>query len=159
MNHVEKITQAYSLTPWRRQLQMIGLFLAVLVVGALIAGIYLNVTAKAATVGRQIQQYRLQKEKLEQDIADMQSQLAYLESSVVMEKRALEMGFRPASSAEIRYVVVPGYSGRQRATLASPPQNFVPVTPAVPAAFRQSLFDWIGEKLFFPPAKIGSDLP
>jgi hypothetical protein len=89
----------------------------------------------------------------------MQSQLAYLESSVVMEKRALDMGFRPANSTEIRYIIVPGYAGRQGATLASPPQNFVPVMPAVPAAFSQSLFDWIGEKIFLPPVKVGSDLP
>ena len=91
MNQVQKFTQAYSLTPWRKQIQGIGLFLAILVVGALVAGVYLNVTARAATVGRQIQRHRNRIEELEQDIADKESKLASLTSSVVMERRAQEM--------------------------------------------------------------------
>ena len=51
----QNLTQAYRLTPWRSQLQIIGMFLLILVMIALVAGIYLNVTARAATIGRQIQ--------------------------------------------------------------------------------------------------------
>jgi len=159
MNQVQKFTQAYSLTPWRKQIQGIGLFLAILVVGALVAGVYLNVTARAATVGRQIQRHRNRIEELEQDIADKESKLASLTSSVVMERRAQEMGFRPAAFSEILYMEVSGYSGRQSVTLASPPKNFVSVSPSLSPAFTQSLFDWIGEKVSLSPVNSGNDLP
>jgi cell division protein FtsL len=159
MNQVQKITQAYSLTPWRKQVQGIGLFLAILVVCALTAGIYLNVTARAATVGRQIQRLRNQIEEVEQNIADKESKLASLTSAVEMERRAQELGFRPARFDEIVYIEVPGYTGRHSVTLASPPQNFAPVSPALSPAFTQSLLDWIGEKIFMPPVKAGNDLP
>ncbi len=46
MERVYGLTQAYSQAPWRKQLQLIGIFLVVLVFFALVAGIYLSVTAR-----------------------------------------------------------------------------------------------------------------
>jgi hypothetical protein len=53
MDRVQSLTQAYSQAPWRKQMQIIGLFLLVLVLTALV-GIYLSVTARAAAVGRDL---------------------------------------------------------------------------------------------------------
>lgn len=50
-----KLDQAYEQTPWRRQIQAIGIFMLVVVVVALVAGINLIVTSRAATYGREIQ--------------------------------------------------------------------------------------------------------
>jgi len=159
MNHLSRITQAYPQTPWRKQLQGIGTFLAVLVVCALITGIYLNVTSRAATIGRQIQIDRHKIISLELDIADKQSQLAYLTSAVEMERRASEMGFRPSTSDEILYILVPGYEERPRAVLASSPQSFVAIAPRLSPAFTQSLLDWIRQEVALPAASIGNIKP
>ena len=59
MEQVKQFKQAYSQTPWRKQLQVIGAFLLVVVVSALVAGIYLSVTSQAATLGRQIQDMQI----------------------------------------------------------------------------------------------------
>ena len=88
MDRAIKFTQAYYQTPWRKQLQRIGLFLAFLVVCALVAGVYLSVNSRAAGIGRQIQYDRELIDKLEKQIADQQSQLAILTSAAEMEKRA-----------------------------------------------------------------------
>jgi cell division protein FtsL len=152
MKRVSKINQAYDQTPWRKQLQWIGSFLVILVVFALIAGIYLNVNARAATIGREIQNYHLQIDELENTIADQQSQLALLTSAAEMEGRALDMGFRYANSDEILYLVVEGYNGRTPAVLAVESNTFVSAIPtSLSPAFSQSLFDWLRSKLSLTP--------
>jgi hypothetical protein len=107
--NVQNITQAYSQAPWRKQVQWIGSFLLVLVFVCLIAASYLNVTARAATAGREIQDMQVgqvetastkpdQKdyhsiEELKRRGADLQAQLAYLLSEDTMQKRAKGLGF------------------------------------------------------------------
>jgi len=160
MNRVIKINQAYSLTPWRKQLQFIGLFLVVLVVFGLIAGVYLNVNARAASIGRQIQNYHLRIDELEQAIADQQSQLALLTSASEMEKRALDLGFRQATTEEILYLVVDGYTSRRPVVLASE-STMVPAvtTPVLSPAFNQSLLEWVAQELSIPPLVFGRSIP
>jgi len=160
MDRVLKINQAYSLTPWRKQLQIIGLFLVVLVVFALIAGVYLNVNARAATIGRQIQNYHQEIEELEFLIADQQAQLAILTSASEMEKRAQDLGFHPATTEEILYIQVAGYNGRTAAVLASESFSNVPASPAVvPPAYTQSLLDWVTQELSLAPFVYGRSRP
>jgi cell division protein FtsL len=161
MDRVQKINQAYSLTPWRKQLQRIGMFLVVLVVFALIAGVFLNVNARAATIGRQIQNYRNRMDELDKEIANQQSQLALLTSASGMEQRASALGFRHAYSDEILYMVVDGYNGRTPAVLASEIKIFTPSqsTPVLSSAFTQSLFDWIQQEFSLPPVLLESVRP
>jgi cell division protein FtsL len=60
MEQVHRLTkQAYSQLPWRSQTQLIVVFMLVVVAAALIAFIYLNTTAQAATIGRQIQELQV----------------------------------------------------------------------------------------------------
>jgi hypothetical protein len=60
MEHVRKLTkQAYSQAPWRSQTQLIVVFMLMVVTTALVAFIYLNTTAQAATIGRQIQEMQV----------------------------------------------------------------------------------------------------
>ncbi|MCJ7703153.1 MAG: hypothetical protein MUO62_16345 [Anaerolineales bacterium] len=160
MDKVLKINQAYSLTPWRKQYQLIGLFLVVLVVFGLIAGVYLNVNARAATIGRQIQNDRNRIDELENSIADHQSQLAILTSASVMEIRARAMGFREANADEIIYIVVEGYNGRQPVAIASEARTFTAASiPMLSPAFTLSLFDWVQQELSLPEVTIRRTTP
>ena len=60
MEHVRKLTkQAYPQAPWRSQTQLIVIFMLAVVASALVAFIYLNNTAQAATIGRQIQEMQI----------------------------------------------------------------------------------------------------
>ncbi len=141
------LTQAYSQVPWRKQIQVIGLFLLVLVFSAVVSGIYLSVTARAATVGREIQYLQGEIEKNKQVNLDMQSQLAQLTSSAVMESRAVAMGFEPVEKDQPLYLVVPGYQGRQQIVLAPPPGPVKAGTPTLPPDFSESLVDWLQQRV------------
>jgi cell division protein FtsL len=158
MNSVQRFTQAYNQAPWRKQVQWIGLFLLVLIMGALVAGIYLSVTARASTVGRGIQDMRLEIEKIERDIEDLETDLAYILSNTQMQERAIELGFRPAEPGEAVFVVVPGYVKPEVVSLAQPSGPVIHrSTPALPADYTQSLFDWLRERVFEPAAPLARD--
>ena len=49
------LLQAYKQAPWRTQIQRVGAFLLVVVVIAVIAGLYLNISGQSAATGRRIQ--------------------------------------------------------------------------------------------------------
>ena len=106
MENFRNITQAYSQAPWRNQLKFIGLFLLLVVFIALVAGIYLDVTARAATMGREILIMQKEIDLLELEIADTKTQLAYVTSSTEMENRALSLGFQPVEIDQAMYLVV-----------------------------------------------------
>ncbi|HBX68069.1 MAG TPA: hypothetical protein DEH25_01415 [Chloroflexi bacterium] len=150
MNRVLKITQAYSQTPWRKQVQGVGSFLAILVLGLVIAIIYVNVSAEAATVGLDIQELQITVEALDRSIADKEAKLAYITSAVEMEKRAEKMGFQAITPGQALYLVIPGYSGRTAAVLAPPSAPAQVQTVALSPDYSISLVDWIKKQLYLP---------
>lgn len=157
MDRVQNLTQAYSQAPWRKQMQLVGLFLLVLVFIALIAGVYLNVTARAATVGRDIQGMQAVIDDYEQANEDLQSQLASLTSAAEMERRASDMGFVSIDKEQPLYLVVPNYTGRQPVTLAPASGPVVAGAPMLPPEYTESLFEWLRKQVFqwsFPFLKV-----
>ena len=160
MARTRKNNQAYVQKPWRRQLQWVGLFLAVLIFIGLIAGINLRVNAEAATTGRKIQLARITVKKLENEITDQQALIAELTSASAMDLRAKELGFNLAASDEITYIVVEGYDGRSPARLASDGRLFVQTTTTqLPPEFTQTLFELFLEKLSVAQSFIGNKAP
>jgi hypothetical protein len=149
MENVTQIVQKVRQAHWRVQRQWIGLFLLGIVAVSMVAGLYLNVTVRATLAGREIQ--LLQSNLLDdrRNISDLESQLAKLTSVVAMQKRAEEMGYRPATQEDFTYVTVPGFS----------PQNVVdmsrediegqsqPKQAVILSEYTESLFDWITRQL------------
>jgi cell division protein FtsL len=154
MYRVQNITQAYSQAPWRKQLQWIGLFMLALIMLAMVAGIYLSVSAQASTVGREIQIMYADMEVNRRNIENMESQIAFLVSNAEMEKRADKLGFTPVAADEIFYILVPGYIKPDQATIAEPPGATPPIIPTVSPEYTQSLFDWLTERVFDPASPL-----
>jgi hypothetical protein len=164
MENIHQLTHAYSQAPWRRQMYMIGVILLFLVCAAIVAGIYLNVTARAAAVGRQIQEMQVRVygyhyltddagesyvpiEELEQRIADLTSQLAYLTSYSILQERVKDLNLIPIQADHIDYMEVPGYVERQTTSLAPPPAPVVVNASAIDPEFKESLFDWVADQV------------
>lgn len=138
-----RIIQAYKQAPWRKQLQWSGTFLLVLVIVVLTAGLYLNISARAATAGLEIQSLEAEKEDLNRNMADLRNQLAYLTSDGQMAKRAKDLGFRRKDVAESLFLVIPGYTGRKLALLAPPPGLDMITQPIIKPAYTESLWEWL----------------
>ena len=75
----------------------------------MIAALYLDVTARAAVAGREIQEMRFEITTIQRANADLETRLANLTSTVEMQRRALELGYRPVKPGELDYVAVPGF--------------------------------------------------
>ncbi|MBN2146289.1 MAG: hypothetical protein JW726_02830 [Anaerolineales bacterium] len=164
MENVRKFTQAYTQAPWRKQTEGIGLFMLALVVVALVAGIYLNITARATAIGREIMEMQILMygyhnlttelksgtmpiEELYQNIADLEAQLAHLTSYEVMDARARQLGLEPAAPEAMIYMEVEGYTEPQPSVMAPPAVPMVVSAAGVPSEFNQPLFTWLGEQL------------
>jgi len=167
MEQVQQLTQAYKLAPWRKQLQVIGAFMLVVVVAAVVAGIYLNVTARANALGREIQQMQVRMEgphlvteaidnsngqdtmtieEIEIQITDLRTRVAYLTSEEVMREKALKLGFKDVDPKEADYMEVQGYHNNALVQLAPPAGPVSAATVVLPDSYRESLID-LGKKL------------
>ncbi|MEW6400855.1 MAG: hypothetical protein AB1649_03590 [Chloroflexota bacterium] len=137
---------AYKVAPWRIQRQWIGSVLLAVVIFAMIAALYLDVTAKAVIAGREIQDMTAAIAESEQVSADLLTQLAALTSSSVIEQRAEALGFQPMEPEAVEYVVVPGYvAPTPEIRVAAPlPQLSA---PSIPPEYTQSLLDWFDDAI------------
>jgi cell division protein FtsB len=147
MERLENFAQTYSQAPWRKQLQIIGLFFSALVFLALVAGIYLNVSARAATTGREIQELQRTHEEVVREIEDLRSRLALVRSSSEMRTRATDMGFELVEPDQMVYLKVPGYGERQTPSLAPYSERIIVSAPSVPPEYTESLLSWIKRQL------------
>lgn len=147
MNNAQQLISAYAEAPWRKQLQFIGLFSLGLVLIALVASLYLVVSAQAATYGREIQQMQYEIQEYQRQNADLQSLLAVLTSAENMDARSRELGLLPATPEQIVYLSVEGYIPRQPATFAPTEPSAAVTDPRFMPEFDQPLFSWVSEQL------------
>jgi cell division protein FtsL len=152
MQRLADIAQSYTQAPWRKQLQFIGLFSLVLVLIALVASIYLNISARSAAVGRDIQSMQKRIDEIDQEIEDLQSELAFMMSADEMEERTNEMGFYPLSSDQLVYMTIPGYVERLPAVIAPYSGRVVVGAPVLPPEYTESVFDWLKRQVVQLPA-------
>ena len=141
-----QLIHAYKQAPWRVQRQYVGAFLLIVIAAAMIAALYLQVTARAARAGREIQEMRVQITAVQRANADLDTQLARLTSSAEMQRRAQALGYRPVKPGELHYVPIPGYVPPEPAILrtAADVQYFPEPRPA---AYTQSLIEWFDERI------------
>lgn len=154
MENFRDLTQVYSQAPWRKQLKFIGLFLLLVVFVALIAGVYLDVTARAATMGREILIMQEEIDSLEITIADLETQLAFITSSSNMESRAQTLGFQSVQKDQAMFLIVPGYVTRVDSNMAPPLESLTTVPASLPPDFTESLFDWLGKNILPPVDRV-----
>jgi len=144
--NVNHYIHAYKIAPWRVQRQWIGNALLAVVIFAMVASLYLNITSQTAIAGREIQDLTYAISISQQGSEDLQTHLASLTSSNAMETRARALGFRPMEKDEREYLVVPGYTPPQRFELSAPSQLQLSIL-TIPPEYNESLLDWMEIRL------------
>ena len=135
----------YQDVPLRFQKQWISSFLTIVVVLGLVAGLYLNVTARTAIAGREIQSLEAEIVTNERVNADLQTEIATQLSNTTLEQRALAAGVVPLQRADLEYLVVPGYFPSQGANMTTTAAN--PDVLAMSPEFSESLLSWIARQM------------
>lgn len=141
-----RIIHAYKQAPWRVQRQWISAFLLILIGAGMVAALYLDVTARTTLAGREIQKLRFDIIATERSNADLETQLADLTSTAVMQRRAIELGYRPVKPGELDYVIVPGYV-QPKPEILSETENTPPHTFTLPMEYSQSLLEWLNNRI------------
>lgn len=146
MMRIESITHAYNQVPWRKQVGTLVLFLLILVFAALVAGLYLNVTARATTVGSEIQESLGEIARLERENNGLKAYLAGLNSVESMQARAIQLGFEPVQTDQAIYLLVPGYLPSQPVEIAPGYDTQVVSAQVIPAEYTEPLLPWLRRK-------------
>jgi len=141
-----QLIHAYKQAPWRVQRQYVGVFLLAVVGMSMIAALYLEVTARTAAAGREIQEMRVEITTIQRVNADLETQLAKLTSSAEMERRAVDLGYRPVRPGELDYVAVPGFIEPEPAILRAAVDVTDFATP-IPSEYTQSLIEWFDDRI------------
>lgn len=141
-----QIIHAYRQAPWRVQRQWVGAFLLFVIGAAMVAALYLDVTARAAMTGREIQELRVQITTVQRENADLETRLADLTSSAAMQRRAIELGYRPVQPGELDYVAVPGFVPPEPEILLAA-KDATLREESLPIEYTQSLLEWFGERI------------
>lgn len=141
-----QIIHAYKQAPWRVQRQWVGAFLLALIVMAMVAALYLDVTARAAVAGREIQELRLVITAIQRVNADLETQRANLTSTAMMQQRALELGYRPVKPGELDYLPVPGFIIPEPGILLAA-EDVTWAERILPPEYTQSLIEWFDEQI------------
>ena len=144
----KKLTQAHQQKPWRTQIKRLGFILLVLVVTVLTFFMNLNFTSRAAHAGVQIRLLESEREALIRTIAAKRTDLAMLTSATVMRERARELGFVPATRADIEYLYIPDYIGKEIQPITIPPSVGQKERNYITPAFTQSIWDWLYQGTF-----------
>jgi cell division protein FtsL len=143
-----QIIHAYKQAPWRVQRQWVGVFLLAVIGVAMVAALYLDVTARTAVTGREIQELRIQITTVQRENADLETRLADLTSTAAMQRRALELGYRPVQPGELDYVAVPGFAPPEPAILLAAIDSTLQ-KQGLPNEYTQSLLEWFDDRIKF----------
>lgn len=149
--------QAYKEAPWRVQVKRIAAFLSAMIAIAIVAGLYLNITAQTAAAGVEARKLEKQRDKLMRQNSDLRTQLGFMSSRVEMERRARELGYEPVNPDQLEYMVIEGYPGRDSIRLASPPSPLQTSRPLLKPDYTQSLGEWLMNKMASLPGREGEE--
>ena len=147
MNRIDNFSKIFAQAPWRKQSQIAGLILVIVIFITLFAAVYLHISARTAEVGRQIQVMQNDIDELDRQIEDMKSQMAFIESSDEMEKRANALGFKPVQVDEITFLSVPGYMEPPAFGFRLYSSETTQDSRGQPPEYTESLFDWIKRRM------------
>jgi hypothetical protein len=145
MNNVTDLVNKYRQAPWRVQRQWLGLFLLGIVAVAMVAALYLNVTARAALAGREIQLLRAEIDAHKLENANLETRLAILTSSETMRRRAEGLGLGPVEAEEVIYVAVEGYVPPASVDMSQ--RTSAAETAVILPEYTESLFEWFTSQL------------
>ncbi len=135
------LQHALRRTPWRTQRQALALAALAFFVAIIIGALYLAQAAAVATLGRQLEERIVVRNRLEQTNEQLRMEIARLQSMARLFERARELGFVLAERGDIEYLVIPGYDPAARA--ANVP---LPAAPTAVPVYDESFLGWLQQQ-------------
>lgn len=143
----ESLIQAYSNSPRRQKLQILGGFFLTLVVLAMLLISYLVVSARAVSKGRELQRAKDVLDELVYLNVNYRSKISEFMQFDDLEVRADELGFRAPYPGEVFYVELAGFSlesGQARVVGSDTQTAKIDVNLL---EYHETLFQWVGRQI------------
>ena len=147
----KRLLYAYQQSPWRTQIQWVGLFLLAFVLITAVLSVYLNISAKAAIAGRNIQYLENDIDDVNNEISDLRTELALAKSLEERMAKLEDVHFKTLDPLQAIYLEVPGYQPDDNIVLASPSVNTIKETPIVKSTYKISLWEWFRDNIWNSP--------
>ena len=127
---LSRLTEAQAALGWA----------VILVLLALLGVIYLSQASRIAVVGRRVQQLQGELDGLKRENAELERLIAAAQSLERLQERAIQQGFRTATTEDIEYIIVPNYP-----VVASQPEPVVftaapVVLPSPPETMQEAVW-------------------
>lgn len=119
------LTQAQAAAGWA----------VIIILGALLGVIYLNQTAKIATIGRRVQREQAALDEVKRQNAELERLIAEAQQLERLDAEAVRLGFVPSTPADIEYMVIPGYPSEPA------PETVIETTPLDPPEYPDSMWE------------------
>jgi hypothetical protein len=143
----ESLIQAYSNSPRRQKLQIVGSIFMAIIIAAVMLILYLVVSARVVSTGRQLQRAKNDIDHLVYLGVNYRNEIANLSRFEIMESKAKDLGFRAPYPGEVFYVPVEGYD-QEEDTLVEIQKNTKPDVINVNLLdYHETLFEWIGSRI------------
>ncbi len=148
---MESIIQAYSNTPRRKQLKILGGFFLGLIVLVVLLISYLIVSSRIVSVGRDLQNTKNKIDDIEYVNVSLRDKISSATTLAKLESQAKEQGFRPAQPSEVLYVVVPGLEHSYNTPVGYKAESQIAavetsVNVNIPA-YHTTLLDWMKSEM------------
>jgi len=144
---MKSVIQAYSNTPWRKQLNILGGFFLVLIVLVVLLISYLIVSSTVVSVGRDLQNAKNKIDELEYVNVSLEEKIASLSTLSKIAHQATEQGFHTARLGEVFFVIVPGFEDSFHASAHPNEEPQVPVIEVNVPEYHQTLVDWLQQEM------------
>jgi hypothetical protein len=135
--------RAYKQAPWREQTRLLAIGLASMFGLMAMLALFIFTGAQAAEAGLRVQSLIRERDRQLRQLEAQEAELSQQQSEEWMRARAAELGFTPASSADIDYLVV----AEAPASVIIPPSPtsllYVEEDVALSPAYRETLLEWI----------------
>jgi len=128
--------------PWRTETQTTSLVLVVVVLVAVIGALYLAQASRTAAAGRQLQQLESERQRLEQQNAQLRAEIAAQQSVPRLISEAQALGYTLARASRVEYLPVDTVPPQPSPTPA-PPIRAAEVVPR----YDETLESWLSEQL------------
>jgi cell division protein FtsL len=129
----------HTTQPWRDQAPFVATLTLFVVVGIIIAALYLIQTSTTTTTARELSEMTDRQDQLQRDNERLRAEIAAWQSLPRVMTRAAELGFRPADENEIQYLIVNGYRYDRPAVTPTP----TPTPPAPEEVYDETLSGWL----------------
>lgn len=143
----ESLIQAYSNSPRRQKLQILGGFFLTLVILAMLLISYLVVSARAVSKGRELQRAKDEIDNLVYLNVNYRSKISEFMQFDDLEVRADELGFRAPYPGEVFYVELAGFGVESGRTVVIGNDTQIAKIDLNLRDYHETLFQWMGRQI------------